>query len=84
MVSQRGARDQLMPTYAQVLPALKWRCGQLSRSTSPLALAAALTVSELPYASIPAKIWPSVRAFRRLRSDVRINAARKYLHCLLA
>lgn len=68
-----------MPSYSEVVPALKWRCRQLPGDTTARTLAAALTVGELPYAEIPPGLWPSVRAFRRLRSDVRINVARKYL-----
>lgn len=68
-----------MPTYEDVVPALKWRCGQLPGPASPEALAAALTVGNLPYAEIPGRLWPSVRAFRRLRSDARLAVARKYL-----
>lgn len=66
-----------MPTYADVLPALRWRAKQLGANVTAEALARAL--GEVTYAEIPAKIWPSVRAFRRFRSDVRVNVARKYL-----
>lgn len=67
-----------MPTYADVLPALRWRAIQLGDNVTAEALADALG-SGLTYGEIPAKIWPSVRAFRRFRSDVRVNVARKYL-----
>jgi hypothetical protein len=66
-------------TYEDVIPALRWRCRKLPDLATAEALVAALTVEQLRYTEIPAKIWPSVRAFRRLRSDVRLNVAVKYL-----
>lgn len=66
-----------MPAYKDVLPALRWRRKQLSGTVTAKALADAL--SEVPYAQIPNEIWPSVRAFRKFRSDVRLNVARKFL-----
>lgn len=67
-----------MPTYDDVAPALKWRSSQIAHPTAET-LADALTVGQLRYTEIPTKLWPSVRAFRRLRTDARLNAARKYL-----
>jgi hypothetical protein len=70
-----------VPTYEEVVPALRWSFSKLKARGAVTAknLADALSVSQLPYAKMPDRLWPSVRAFRKLRSDVRIDAAGKFL-----
>jgi hypothetical protein len=55
-----------------------WRAEGVSALT-PEALADALTVESLRYEKIPEMFQDSVRAFRKLRTDHRISAARTYL-----
>jgi len=69
-----------MPTYKEVVPALKWRHGTcMSMNPSADELAEGLSIEGAPYHTIPGRVWPSVKAFRHMRSDARVNAARRYL-----
>lgn len=70
-----------MPTYDEIVPALRWSLASLRarRAVTAENLVAALSVTQLPYAQMPERLWPSVRAFRKLRSDKRVDAAHKFL-----
>lgn len=70
-----------MPTYDDVKPALAWRSKQLEpqRGLTAERLVAALSVDQLPHDQIPEDVWLSVKAFRRLRTDIRVHVTRRYL-----
>lgn len=71
-----------MPTYAEIVPALKWFLGRLTKARDFTAERVVAALRDVPYEEIPADVWPSVRAFRKLRTDMRIHVTRRYFGSL--
>lgn len=55
-----------------------WRTPQFPEPMYAEELVDSLTVEELPYESIPARIYPMVIAFRHISQTARVAAARRY------
>jgi hypothetical protein len=71
-----------LPTYAEIVPALRWFLRRLTKARGFTAEHVVAWLRDVPYEEIPDGVWPSVRAFRKLRTDARIHVTRKYLGAL--